>query len=61
MSKNKQKKDNMKTKTVDVTKMPHSVLNDFLNGILTFENAYAMYPGPDYTTTEEQEEEEETK
>jgi len=51
----------MKTKTVDVTNMPHNVLNDFLNGILTFENAYAMYPGPDYTITEEQEEEEETK
>lgn len=46
----------MKTKTVDVTNMPHNVLNDFLNGILTFENAYAMYPGPDYVVTEEQEE-----
>ncbi len=51
----------MKTKTVDVTKMPHNVLKDFLDGILTFENAYAMYPGPDYITTEEQKEEEETK
>jgi hypothetical protein len=49
----------MKTKTVDVAKMPHNVLKDFLDGVLTFENAYAMYPGTDCTVTEEQEKKEE--
>lgn len=49
----------MKTKTIDATKMPRNVLNDFLSGVLSFDKAYAMYPGPDYVVTEEQEEEDE--
>ena len=39
-----------KTKTVDVTKMPHNAVKDLLSGALSFDKAYAMYPGPDYTT-----------
>jgi len=33
-------------KIVDVTKMPENVLSDFLSGVLSFDRAYAMYPGP---------------
>jgi hypothetical protein len=36
-------------KTVDVTKMPENVLSDFLDGALSFDKAYTMYPGPDYS------------
>ncbi len=33
-----------KCKTVDISKMPHNVLTDFINGDLSFEDAYKMYP-----------------
>ena len=36
-------------KTVDVANMPENVLSDFLGGALSFDRAYAMYPGPDYS------------
>ena len=31
-------------KTVDISKMPHNVLKDFLNGDLSFQDAYKKYP-----------------
>ena len=33
-----------KCKTVDISKMPHNVLTDFINGDLSFEDAYKKYP-----------------
>jgi hypothetical protein len=32
-------------KTVDISSMPHNVLTDFLNGDLSFQDAYKKYPG----------------
>ena len=31
-------------KTVDISLMPHNVLSDFINGDLSFEDAYKKYP-----------------
>ena len=31
-------------KTVDISLMPHNVLTDFINGDLSFEDAYKKYP-----------------
>jgi len=31
-------------KAVDISIMPHNVLKDFLNGDLSFEDAYKKYP-----------------
>ena len=31
-------------KTVDISLMPHNVLSDFINGELSFEDAYMKYP-----------------
>ena len=33
-----------KCKTVDISLMPHNILTDFLNGDLSFEDAYKKYP-----------------
>ena len=32
-------------KTVDISLMPHNVLSDFINGDLSFQDAYKKYPG----------------
>jgi len=31
-------------KAVDISQMPHNVLKDFLNGDLSFQDAYKKYP-----------------
>lgn len=33
-----------KCKAVDISIMPHNVLKDFLNGDLSFQDAYKKYP-----------------
>jgi hypothetical protein len=39
------------TKTINISKMPHNVLKDFLNGDLSFQDAHKMYPAEDIVIT----------